>query len=800
MNRLFFIALLLFHFSANGQCNLYGKLIGSTDKSPVPFAKIILFDNPERFTISDEFGRFHFENLQCQNYNLSITSLGFEKLEHSVSIENKETEIEFMLTDTMQLKAVHVYSNSNFESRGMRTVEEMILTHGKKTQLIELDKLIANTSNNNARELFASVPGLNIWESDGGGLQLGIGARGLSPNRTAHFNTRQNGYDISADALGYPETYYTPPSEAIKEIQLIRGAASLQFGPQFGGMLNFQLIEPSAKKFSYTGQQSYGGYNLFNTFNSISGTIKKKFSYLGYYKYKQGDGWRDNSNFKQHNAFGQLKYHFNEKISILGEYTYMSYLAKQAGGLTDAMFNENPRQSIRSRNWFKVNWNLFAVNLNWEINMSTKLDLKVYKVIASREALGNLDKITRLDDFQERDLISGNFNNLGAELRFLKHYPIGNKMKGSLVAGLRYYTGKTKSFQGLADAGSDANFQFLNPENLEASSYTFPSNNYSAFLENMFRVSKKIWLSAGVRYEFIQTQAIGSYRELIYHPLTEDLLFDSTYFEEKNSKRNILLGGLGITYRFDDNAEIYGNVSQNYRGINFSDIRINNPNQLVDDNIQDEKGFNADFGFRGKKKNLQFDLSCFFLYYNNKIGIINKKINEFESVRYRTNIGQAYSTGVEIFAEYLIKNRDSSQLYSSVFMNGSYVYAKYGNTLESAYNGNDIELVPPFTLKVGYKLFVHKLSFSYLFSFVQKHYSDGTNAEFDPNAVAGIIPSYYVMDFGVNYDLNKHLRLKGGINNFTNNSYFTRRASAYPGPGIIPSNGINFYLTLKLTL
>ena len=78
-----------------------------------------------------------------------------------------------------------------------------------------------------------------IFETNDAGLQLNIGGRGLDPNRSAHFNTRQNGYDISADALGYPESYYTPQAEALKEIQVIRGAASLQYGPQFGGLVNF---------------------------------------------------------------------------------------------------------------------------------------------------------------------------------------------------------------------------------------------------------------------------------------------------------------------------------------------------------------------------------------------------------------------------------------------------------------------------------------------------------------------------------------------------------------------------------
>ena len=793
----YLLALTGFGFS---QSSLYGSVKDLNTKEGIPFAKISLYNENSHVTISDEFGRYYFTNLQEGNYKIKVRSLGCREFEDSLSIRAGENSYVAKIQDTLKLEKVEVLADNSFSSRSMRTVEGMMLTHGKKTQLIEVEKIVGNKSTNNARELYASVPGLNIWESDGGGLQLGIGARGLSPNRTAHFNTRQNGYDISADALGYPESYYTPPAEAIESIQMIRGAASLQFGPQFGGMLNFNLIQPSDKKFSYQGEHTYGGYDYLGTFNSVSGTLGKKFSYLGYYKYKQGNGWRNNSKFNQHNAFGFLKYQITENLFISTEYTYMTYLAQQAGGLTDALFEQDPRQSIRERNWFKVNWNLFSAHMNWIVSSKMAMDLKFFKVNASRDALGNLDKISRLDDYQERDLISGDFDNIGAEFRMLNHYPLGKKMKGTLASGVRFYKGETTSLQGKSSDGYDADFAFLNPNNLEGSNYTFPSLNLSAFMENMFRLSNSFWVSAGLRYEHIDTKAQGSYRVQNFHPLTNDILFDTTYTEDKGSVRDILLAGVGLTWRAYKGSEFYGNIAQNYRGINFSDIRIINPNQQIDTNITDEKGFNADLGFRGRGKNYSFDVSGFFLYYDNKIGIVNKKINEYEFVRYRTNIGKAYSTGVELFGEYNFKRSDSSKTFVSTFANVAYVYARYGESQEQAYSNNWVELVPPVTAKLGVKLTTGKWTISYLTTYVHKHYTDGTNAEFDPNAVAGIIPSYYVMDLGATYDMNKFLDFKAGVNNFTNNKYFTRRASGYPGPGIIPADGINFYVTVGVNL
>ena len=98
----------------------------------------------------------------------------------------------------------------------LKDIEETAIYAGKKTEVITLDKITANKATNNSRQVFAQVVGLTINESNDGGLQLSLGGRGLDPNRTANFNTRQNDYDISADVLGYPESYYATPTEALE--------------------------------------------------------------------------------------------------------------------------------------------------------------------------------------------------------------------------------------------------------------------------------------------------------------------------------------------------------------------------------------------------------------------------------------------------------------------------------------------------------------------------------------------------------------------------------------------------------
>ena len=72
-------------------------------------------------------------------------------------------------------------------------------------------------------------------------FRLALQRGGLSPNRSWDFNVRQNGYDISADPYGYPEAYYNPQLQAVQRIEIVRGHGALQYGPQFGGMVNYIL-------------------------------------------------------------------------------------------------------------------------------------------------------------------------------------------------------------------------------------------------------------------------------------------------------------------------------------------------------------------------------------------------------------------------------------------------------------------------------------------------------------------------------------------------------------------------------
>ena len=794
------IAMLLFALGIQGQdCFLKGVVL--SDDKPVPKATITI--NNDSLTVkSDRKGKFTIAHIPYGMYQMKVIKEGYLSFTRLVNINKKELELSIELQNIEFTASQTTVSEQNtFDNRHLRQIEGTAIYAAKKSEVILPEAISANKATNNSRQVYAKVAGLNIWESDDAGLQLGIGGRGLSPNRTSNFNTRQNGYDISADALGYPESYYTPPVEAIERIEIIRGAASLQYGTQFGGVLNFVMKDgPENKPIEVTSRQTLGSFGLFNSFNSIGGT-KGKWNYYTFFQYKQGNGWRPNSGFNSQTAYGSLKYKASERFSIGFEYTFMHYLAQQPGGLTDVLFEQNPRQSIRERNWFKVDWNVAALTMDYQLSDKTKLNTRTFGLLGERNALGFLGRISRIDPMTERDLIVGQFKNIGNETRLLHHYNILGK-RAAILTGVRYYKGFTSNSQGFANDGAGPDFYYLNPDNPGKSAFTFPSSNFSAFAENIFRITPSFSITPGIRYEYISTASDGYFMEKATD-LAGNVIYENKEEEAKSRKRALVLAGIGASYKPCRKMEIYANFSQNYRAINFNDLRIDNPNFRIDENIQDERGFNADIGFRGKLKNvLNYDLSLFYLYYNNRIGLLLKKDEElFNTYRYRTNIADSRNFGFESLIE-----ADLIQLFSRkaksallVFTNFSFINARYINTDEPSILNKHVELVPPVNIKSGISFKTEKLKAAWQFTYVDEHFTDATNAERTSNAVNGIIPAYYLMDLSLSYTY-RYFQLETGINNLLDEMYFSRRAAGYPGPGIIPANGRNFYVGLQVKI
>ncbi len=793
------LGMLMFPNLRSSAQQIQGLVLGKEGKA-LANATLILKGPTVRMSYGDEDGTFIFKDVAPGRWLLVAMAKGYEPNKMDVLIKEGESlQLQISLIQLeyeFESAEVRARRERHFGIRKMRPIEDFGIYDAKKTELILPDQQLQNKATNNARQTYSKVVGLNIWESDGGGLQLGIGGRGLSPDRSSNFNMRQNGYDISADALGYPESYYTPPLEAIQQIEIIRGAASLQYGTQFGGMINFRMKEAdSTEKWRLESRQTAGSWGFFNSSNSLA-LSGKKFSTYAYYQYKRGNGWRENSDFNAHTAYWHLKYS-GQKLCLNSNVTHMSYLAQQAGGLTDRLFEENPRQSLRPRNWFQINWNLFSLSADYHFSKNTRLNVRNFALLASRHSLGNLERINVSDaTVENRTLISGRFLNFGNETRLIHTF----NPRHTILAGMRLYDGHSTAIQGDANGSAKADFQLLSPENPEGSNYAFSNLNGSFFVEYLWQIHPKWSVTPGLRIESIETASDGYYRQRVFD-FAGNLIADKRVEEQSERTRNFALGGLGMSFRPNYRHEFYGNFSQNYRAINFSDLRIVNPNFQIDDNIQDERGYTIDLGYRGiLGQKLRLDGGLFYLAYNNKIGQMLKSDQPplYLDYRLRTNISRARSMGAELLIETelneWIKTKNLQHRWV-VFTNLAFTDARYIGSEDRSIEGNKVEMVPSFIGRAGLQYTHKNLMMAIQYHYVHEHFSDASNAVQTSTAVEGIIPSYQIADLSIQYQ-RKNWRVECSINNLLNAHYFTRRAVSYPGPGIIPADGRGFYLTL----
>ena len=797
--KLFVSALLslLFIKGVCAQDKLYLKVLDEKDGKVLN--AMVWDENSNLFYDVDKNGLFSIKTEGQDSLLLTIYCETYSSLTQWFPCMRQDTILVKLVPLQLELETFTMKSSNGQDElmQKLNNVRGMGLFAGKKTELLNLVNHIGNKASNNAREIFATVPGLNIWENDASGLQLNIGARGLDPNRTAHFNTRQNGYDISADALGYPETYYTPPVQALKQIEIVRGAASLQFGPQFGGMLNFILKDEQKQAFSVESVNSVSSNNLFSTYNAIGGT-KGLWSYYAFGFYKRGDGYRPNSGFEQGMGYGKIAYKKNRFKWHL-EHTSMTYLAQTPGGLVDFEFENTPFISKRNRNWFNVNWNLSALQLDYAFSPRTRMQSRSFLLGAFRRSVGELGPINRPDPLRDRDLIVGEYNNLGSEFRFLHQYDFRGSLN-TILTGFRYYRGNTFNRQGFANASSEASFDFLNAEEPQVSSYRFPGRNAAFFVENIFNFSDRLYVSPGMRLEHIKTAADGYFYNRVYAGL--QLLFEEKIEKMETSPRFFPLFGMGVSYKLGETKkkELYVNASQNFRSINFTDISISNPNIIVDQELTDEKGYNVEFGFRGRSDNsfYVFDANLFYLSYENRIGLTTIAGDNNEILTYRTNVGDARVVGVESFQQLnltdLIFMDDDG--FSNVFVNVAYQRGAYIKAAP-AIQGNQLEKIPPLSIRSGFNIGYKGFKLSALYSYVSRQYTDATNAVFVSDATRGIIPSYQVMDISLSKKY-KFLEISAGVNNVFNEIYFTQRAVSYPGPGIMTAAPRTFHASVGI--
>ncbi|WP_158799022.1 TonB-dependent receptor domain-containing protein [Pedobacter sp. L105] len=715
-----------------------------------------------------------------------ICAVGFtQQVNAQVKQKNAKAQRDSILT----LDSVVIKDN---RSKHLPDVSGTNVFAGKKTYLITLDAGKSNLSNSTIRTIFSTVPGVNIWEMSGNGFQVNIGSRGTDTHRSNEVNARQNGYNTNSDLFGYPEDHYAPQFDGVDQIQIVRGSAALQFGSQFGGMINYKMKEgDSTKVLGIQSEQSAGSNHYFNSFNSAGGR-SGKWSYYGYFASRSGDGYRKSSAFNGQWFYGNVKYQFNDKISLALQFSRVNLKEQDAGGLTDAQFNADSRQATRNRNFFDPEINIPALLLNYKLGEQTKLEVTSHMISGQRNSVqflanpGVADTINKkTNNYNQRQVDRDYYLGFTTEARLLTRYKLGDQTS-TFTSGIRYFTEKTTRDQkATGTTGSDYDLTTLSPYGIQLDLHT---NNYAAFAENIFQITPKFSVTPGARFEVVNTSLTG-------------LIDNAKDYVSYANKRNFPLFGTGLQYELTSSTQLYGNFSQAYKPFTYANIIPGNDLAVVDPNLKDTRGYSADLGYRGSAGNIfNFDFDLYYVYYGDKVGNLTRTDGNNQSYIYTTNIGNGVAKGAEVYTSLSLWHIFDQQSNNDirVFNSFSYDHARYTSgtlstgTSNISLKGNWLEGTPQFINRAGLTYLNHSITTTFQMSYVGKNFTDANNTIFNSTGLSGIVPAYHVFDWSFNYSFLQRYHIFTNINNVLNAKYFTRRITILPGPGILPADGITF--------
>ncbi|MBC7893151.1 MAG: TonB-dependent receptor [Sphingobacteriaceae bacterium] len=673
------------------------------------------------------------------------------------------------------------------------------LMAGKKSLAIPVGGMVANLAEKVGRQVFAKVPGVFVYDLDGAGNQLNIATRGLDPHRSWEFNVRQNGIITNSDMYGYPASHYSPPLESIERVELVHGTGALQYGAQFGGMVNYVSKQgDSTRRLAFESVNTLGSFGLLSSYNAVGGRIGK-LRYYAYIQRRDSEGYRRNARSQAAAEAVSLTYDFSRKISLRLEWGHSTYLFQQPGPLTDSLFRADPRQATRSRNYYQPDIHVPSLTFRWQVGPRTALRLTSSALLGARSSVQVLasalvpDTVSRLTgQARPRQVDVDRFRSFTNELRLVHEYRLAGR-RAVFVGGVQGMANRLHRQQlGMGSTSSDFDLRISGAWGRDL---FFTTSNIAVFAENLVYLSPRLSLTTGARYEHGQTDLSGTIRYLPDHAVPNRI-----------QHRFPLFGGT-VQYRMPGGARAYAGISQAYRPVIFKDVIPASALERVDNNLRDNSGYVAELGLTGRlKRFLRYDVSLFHITYRNRLGgLFQTDATTGQPYVLRTNLGDTRTRGVEALLEATLLRRRAwslSAFTSTAFIDGKYTAGTVNVSGENrSIVGNTVESVPQWTSRNGVELVGKAFQVSVQYSYVSDTFADPLNTVTPSrDGARGRVPGYGLLDVLASVRLTPHLSLKASLNNALDRSYFTKRPTFYPKPGIWPSDGRSANVTLGINL
>ena len=284
-----------------GAAALTGQVVDETGAA-IPGALITVRRSStasERRIESDSEGAFSVSELAAGDYEITATSAGFAVAVQRVSLRPGEVR-----RIPLQLRVGGLTEDVVVVAAEIAGSHERLRRLPGSVDIVDretLEKSRVMTTNDALRK----VAGVHVRDEEGFGLRPNIGIRGLNPTRANKVLLLEDGILLTYAPYGDNATYYHPPIDRFERIEVLKGGAQIAYGPQtIAGAVNYVTPKPPVQRAGsviLTG----GNRDYFNGHGSYGATVGRT-GFLIDYMRKQGDGSRENLDFKLNDVNGKV--------------------------------------------------------------------------------------------------------------------------------------------------------------------------------------------------------------------------------------------------------------------------------------------------------------------------------------------------------------------------------------------------------------------------------------------------------------------------------------------------------------
>ena len=553
------LLLLLFFGILIGQdVSISGLVVDSETNNPIIDANIFVPDS-DFGAATDYQGNFKIENLENKNYTIIASALGYK---------------DSILTITSESNLIIKLVPSSIMGAALEVIGRYPSKHTPNfTDNITRD-IISEQKSQTLSELFRNVLGIDVQMEHNVGRNANVSIRGSSDYKPGGYNNRVlvllDGFQMSIPNSGSVD-WNGMPLEFIDRVEVLKGPMSSLYGQNsMGGVIN--LVTKKFKNEFSTLKASYGTFNSKDLDVGLNRNINDNLSLQTLFQYKEGDGHRFNSQFRQNNIYLKLsKPESNLTTSIIVNKSYTG----QPG------FDRVERPSLIS--YRLTNRDSIYLQFFKRFKFKNNQDLD-YSFSVNHFYTHYRDR----KDVPDTEVEPENFyNDLSVNTRIEYQWLINND--------LYFLAGDDIIFE--QSEISVFNDSFENPWQI----------THGIFGRLKYQVNPKLSFAAGIRHDFRTVKPADN--------------FSYINFSSFSPKFN-------MQYIVDDKSNINLSVSKGFRAPSFSELflKYSTSYGLVTQgnaNLNPEELFGIDFAYNfNNLENFKFSVNPYYYVYNDMIDFV----------------------------------------------------------------------------------------------------------------------------------------------------------------------------------